>query len=1460
MNYYRNFLYCFILFLLFSVSGIFSQENEEGDSISYKRDSWFFHQRSYPYDSIQHNAYINAVNEMEEIKNQGSFLNTPTGWVNIGPKSEGGPGINYDYTGRVKTVLFDDTGNLYCGAATGGFWKKNATSDTWEFKSGNMKSLSSGAIAIDNTTNPPTIYYATGEGAYSFVYIYAGIGIYKSTDGGENWTLIGTNTFGLKNFFFSRLAIDPYDHLHLLAATNNGLYSSSDGGNNWERIIPQNEDAVCTDVVFSKYNHNVYAVGPISSHPLHGIGYYKSTNSGQTFTQINLSYFPNGRSHIDVLSDPQGIIDDKVYAVTHVNNAEVHIFVSTNGGQSFNNPGFNLLDNGLQPASNLFIRVNPNNPNLVFVGLQALYKSTNGGYNYCKFSGPGELINCQPSDIWMHFDHHNMDFHPSNPNEMVVCNDGGIFRSTDGGINWLNLSKGLSVNQCFRIDANHSDFITGGMEDNRIMMRQGETYWVVSSAGAGDGTTIAYSRVNENFVLGVSGNGGDIFKSTNFGIRFLDNSVAFPYLTTIWDGNNDWMGPMASHPINGGFFFVPRRANIPQNNNPVKLYYSSDEGTTWNSSGTLPSTSENQPPQDIAISNPNSNIMYIITGGYPPPIISGKLFKSTDGGNTWSDKRLDLAGIPDRYITHVITARADNISNEDEVFITLSGYGSGHVYKSSDGGNNWSDISGNLPDIPVNDIVVRYTGPTSEEYIVATDNGVLISTDYGTSWKNLADNLPYVVCMDLNYNPFTNKLRVASFGRSIWEAELPGEIFIRDYEVSPSTTNIIINKNINICNGGTLVLPENDISVLSGIKIKVDDGGKLIGNPNFILTSNTGWQGIEINGNGICNLNGCRFWLTDGHNAITITGNGSLTYDLISITNCKFESGTGPIVINGRNNIYISNNEWNYSGTTNIPEVCGISSTGSNNIDLKANKINTSPSPDLNSTGISVTFGNDNTIEYNEIYNTSVGINVDNSNCYLYKNIVTNTNSSGAVCGISMDNAYSAVLNQNTVNGYNTGIYLYNSSPVMFTNTVVNGEISEYSLNADYQSYPRLHPTFTGSGTILDGGMNTIHSLISGSGILLSSSEPDLDFGYNNVDGFQYYMASYDPPGGVITDYYLRCNTWGSSPPDPNKFNIANRNPVYSCDIGGGPHPPLDSKSPVFLSEDPDPPEPIIVNYGNGVYDTVQVSVYVLPVPADQVLYSNAIHNELTGNYSTAFSQYEQIIQNYHDSLTAKNSLRRLLQCRDRVAYDSVNYNNLRSYYTNLSGQYQNDTTFKQITDELAAKCLVRLKNFPGAITEYEGIINRTLDSGEVLCSELNIIETYMIMQTSGMAKSFTGQKSNLKPKDLKDGYRMIMEKLHKSYKNPKIKNIPISFSLSQNYPNPFNPITKINYALPKKSNVTIKVFDILGRLVKTLVNETKDAGYYTITFDGTGLSSGIYFYTIEAGSFRDSKKMVLVK
>ena len=95
---------------------------------------------------------------------------------------------------------------------------------------------------------------------------------------------------------------------------------------------------------------------------------------------------------------------------------------------------------------------------------------------------------------------------------------------------------------------------------------------------------------------------------------------------------------------------------------------------------------------------------------------------------------------------------------------------------------------------------------------------------------------------------------------------------------------------------------------------------------------------------------------------------------------------------------------------------------------------------------------------------------------------------------------------------------------------------------------------------------------------------------------------------------------------------------------------------------------------------------------------------------------------------------------------------------------------------------------------------------------------------------------------------------------NTQHNNVPVDYYLSQNYPNPFNPTTQISYAIPSAGNVRLVVYDILGREIATLVNEFKTAGYYGVNFDASNLASGIYVYRIEAGDFRDTKKMLLIK
>jgi len=329
-----------------------------------------------------------------------------------------------------------------------------------------------------------------------------------------------------------------------------------------------------------------------------------------------------------------------------------------------------------------------------------------------------------------------------------------------------------------------------------------------------------------------------------------------------------------------------------------------------------------------------------------------------------------------------------------------------------------------------------------------------------------------------------------------------------------------------------------------------------------------------------------------------------------------------------------------------------------------------------------------------------------------------------------------------------------------------------------------------------------------------------------------------------------------------------------------------------------------VVCYGNGICDTLRVTSHNLNLSADLQLFSQAVNSEIQGQYSGAVTLYQQLLQNYPDSAISRTAMKKLMYCYDNMNSTSQQYGNLRSYYQNLAQNHSSDTSLVKTASEMASKCLVRQGSYSQAISEYENVIGTSHDSLQILCSQLNVVETYMIMQGSGNGNnpyngngihnkgnktngnnqtanfkgqvpnlnsrnsrnvmnsqnSFTGKYAKLKPKSQLEGVKMINDLLHHLKMKSKVTQIPKVFSLSQNYPNPFNLVTKIDFEVPQTSKVTLKVYDILGRLVKTLVDENKEAGFYTVPFDGTNLASGVYFYRIEAGSFVSSKKMVLLK
>jgi parallel beta-helix repeat protein len=1170
------------------------------------------------------------------------------------------------------------------------------------------------------------------------------------------------------------------------------------------------------------------------------------------------------------------------------NAADGYVYKSINGGQNFTSM---VVGSNWATKYHLSLKASDADKDICFAGNMYLHRTTNGGTNW----------DCVGGYCGMHADVKGFDINPFSPNKITEGNDGGVFRSDDLGGNWISCNQNLgSLSLLWGLASSTYDasFVAGGLHDFSSFSYNsnagpGSTYWNAAIGGGGDcGNMIASPFKSKYFVSNILTGNQNIYYSsdgTNFGYAtgYAESST---YSVEV--------GPFTYHPSLPGAVYTARFDKW-SNTQTVQFRKSTDYGATWGGDEyplrelQRPSTLDNTAPCFIAISqsNPNTMIMDFSNGNefwFSTFDARSGLIKSTNGGLNWFNEHLyepitpivegGSGGTPNRCFTDVEFDPKD----ENVLYLTLSGYyypstNEGHVFTSTDGGYNWSSISGNLPDIPVNDIMIHYTGTGSndKELIVATDAGIYASNAVNIYWQEKATDFPNSPAFHLDYNRLSGKLRANTWGRGAWELDIDNPIYVQDKLYI--TDNVTLNAQIIVCNVGKLILGHKDINesftiTFNNANIFVDNGGQIEASTNYPITldfqSSTTNGGIVFNGTGYGILKNVTF--ANINDAIYIDRSTSFpNLEDIEVRECHFTNNS--ITIVNATDVNIIDNDFTFDNTDYV--TTAITSSGSANINIQGNEI-VFTDYDNETSGISTVYNSYMNIVYNTIQDAWVGISVSNAtDAFINNNQITRVNLNDPTVGISLDNAYNSEVKRNTISNYIDGFYLYYSSPIMYENEAINTLTigSPKSMDAIYYSYPILAPTEVGGEMVWEAGLNVLKTTNSGSGIFIDDGCAVLENGYNTINGNDYYIdADILSPQ---TTWSIICNDWLDDPPNTNKFRITGVMEYFYdpwvpyCGGGGGGAMnekvrSKNVKSLVFI-DDPieEPPQPIIVNHGFGVYDTIQVVNRSLNQTADRQLLSSASINTLRGNYSSAINTLQLLITNYQDSVTAISAMIKLLQCYDKMHADTSAFSSLRTYYLNLASNNQTDTSFARIASELAIKSLVRLNQEAQAITGYENIINNSTDSLEILCAELNIIETYMLlMGQGGDAPTFTGQLGYLKPNNLKDAMKMIYHKLFKFKNTSKQQILPTVYSLSQNYPNPFNAQTKINYSLPKASKVTIKIYDILGRLVKELVNDFKQAGYYTVTFEAINYASGIYFYRIEAGDFVQSKKMVLLK
>ncbi|MCI0450497.1 MAG: T9SS type A sorting domain-containing protein [Chlorobi bacterium] len=1518
----------FILFFVVLLqSEVFAQEGENDGS-------WFFRDRAYPYDTIPVTSMVNALEYAKEITDEyGYALPAPLQWTSIGPRPYfyGGNPL----AGRVACVRYypnvpgftQHPDWVYIAGHGGGVWKSTDGGANFNPITDALESQTSGSLAFD-PNNPNILYYGTGGNVSNFQFNYYGIGVYKSTDAGQTWNGPYRTGFLRNHIQTYKIAVNPANsnHVYLACGTDpfyyppngdggGGLYKSTDGGITWAIAPGTPPHKACNDVViyydFESQTNRIYAVGRDGEG---NFGYRISINGGANFVLHNDGVFKQGgRTHLAIPS----MTSNKIYAVSAFgcyspdnNRRGVYGFVSNNGG--FNFTFTRILTEACNPpcacttatidlfaaTDFMFVNSSPHNSQTAIVGFGTyflgggLYRTTNGGANYQAIYPPGA-------------DQNNLDFNPYSgyENDVILGDDQGLYKSTNLGSTWTYLNNSLSLTECYRVAASPNDqnlFIS--VTDAGYFKKQSGTTWIETHFGR-DGTQMVASKYNSNVFLGNKGcicnNPAHMSFTTNAGSTWQDRAINWGF----WD-YQDWIAPITQLPDqnNPGTFYHPRRRG--SDNKLIDINVSFDNGNSWNQNpnniAAINSGFEWTSPQMLTFVESNPQIIYVSVKSvdfFHPGTYASDLYKSTNGGENWT--KLPIHNyVPNRVITCVATDPQPGYENM--VYITFSGFAAntpsniGHVFQSNDGGNTWIDISSwpmspySMPDLPVNYMIVRRISATQKQLIISTDAGVYNVVEGGWGiyhrWQPLAGLLPNAVALGMHYNEATMKLRVATFGRGVYEVNLQGPIYVsRELVLFGDGDGLNVGDDIIVGPNATLKIPNSAIIKMpAGKKIIVQSGGQIdasTGNAITFASQSGEWGGIEFEDEGAGTLKNCTFQNTSTPIVIEDQSGSADPPDIV-IDGCTFNA---PVQITNRHNVTVSYCNFSYiSGT--VPSVLGVMCSGSNDVLITNNSIISNSS--ITSVGISVVYGSNVVVQKNNINNMSVGISISNSSPFIWQNRITNNTSSSAVVGIGLDNSYSATLKQNAVIGFQIGYKMYSSSPLMYQDSSYNTNTSGDSVNgvhAVYNSNPRIKPDDSGIEIIWDGGKNNFKNTAKGNGIFMwISSVPDLDYGYNYIYGYDNYLFGDGPD---ITTYYVRCNDWVDDPPNSSKFNLSNPGSIeytpYGCTPPGGSGMSskienLNPKPEIFelRSEIPDPdpeegdnpPQPIIINYGHGVYDTIKVTSGTFESTADQKLYSQAAKEELLGNYQTAISKFEGVIESYQDSAISINAMKKILHCHQKMNSDTGAYSNLRSYYLSLAQSNSSDTAFVKVAKELATKTLVRKGDLEGAITEYENVVTSSNDPHEVFCSELNIIETYIIMSQQGDAPAFTGRLAHLKPQNSRDGHNRLLEKLYNIKPTEKTVSIPTVFSLSQNYPNPFNPLTKIKFGLPKDSKVNLVIYDILGREVIRLVNkEFKSAGTHVVEFNGSNYASGVYFYRIEVEGadgkkFVDSKKMVLVK
>lgn len=668
--------------------------------------------------------------------------------------------------GRVNVIAFHPTNaqTFWVGTPSGGLWRTQDGGQNWTPLTDALPSLGVADVAV-HASQPNTLFMLTGDRNGSHTY---GFGLLKSTDGGVNWASANPSAAVESKNVPGRVLWRPNNANVLLVALHNVIYRTTNGGTLWSTVQTHPESTFC-DMEFHPTNPDIVYASTRNGQ------FFRSTNGGVSWTRITGGLPTSNLTRMEIAVSPANA--SYVYVVAANNQTGLKgVYRSTDAGQTWtlraSSP--NLLgylstgsDEGGQGWYDLAIAVHPQNAETVYVGGVNVWRSTNGGTNWTlstHWSGAGAP--------YAHADCHWLAFSNESTPALFAGNDGGLYKSPDGGQTWSDLSAGLAIMQVRKVGLRPgTETFLIGAQDNGTSLYTNDIWKNVLGA---DGFECFLHPSQTNVMYGCFQFGG-VMKSTNGGGAFLAS-------TTGITETGSFGAPFIMSALN------PDRLTLGDEN----VWRTENGGTSWQKIS-------NFSPGFIgalAVAPSNDNIIYCVKQYNP------FLYKTTDGAN-WQTISLNING-GDFFVTNL----AVHATNPNIIWMTLGEYNSGQkVYRSTDGGNSWTNISTGLPNLPVN-CIVHQKGGANDPIYVGTDVGVYYRDNSLSSWTSFMSGLPNVIVSELEIDLSQTKIYAATFGRGLWRSTLFGAA------TCPKPTNVVVS---NI--GSTTATINWQVSDVTGVEV-----------------------------------------------------------------------------------------------------------------------------------------------------------------------------------------------------------------------------------------------------------------------------------------------------------------------------------------------------------------------------------------------------------------------------------------------------------------------------------------------------------------------------------------------------------------------------------------------------------------------------------------------------------------